>query len=102
MSGKFATSFKMETVILISKIILIAALSLSAWRILKGPHVADRVVAVDLFAALLMAYLVITSFQTGKSVFLEIASIIALVAFLATVAIGRFVEEGFLQKEDTD
>lgn len=92
----------MEPILQISQVILIAAFSLTAWRVLKGPHAADRVVAIDLFAALLMAYLVVTAFRTENPIFLEIAAVIALVAFLATVAIGRFVEEGFLKKEDSD
>lgn len=92
----------MTVITSIVQVLLIAALFLTAWRIWRGPHVADRVVAVDLFAALVMGFLALIAFRTGQAVYLEIAAVIALVAFLATVAIGRFVEEGFLQQEDIE
>lgn len=73
-------------------VMLTAAMLLTFWRLLKGPGVIDRVVALDLFALLVVGFVCVFDIQTANAVFLDVAIVLALVAFLGTVAFARFVE----------
>lgn len=82
--------------------ILQAALSLSffvvglsllmiAWRFLRGPTLADRVVALDTLTAAAMGLIALVAIRSGFSLFVDIAVVLGLVGFLATVAFARFL-----------
>ncbi len=68
------------------------AMILTAWRAWRGPAVIDRVVALDLFSALVMAEFVLLVFVSGFVSFLDVAAAIAIISFLATVAFARYLE----------
>lgn len=63
-------------------------------RIVTGPTVFDRIVALDLFAGICMGIIVILAIRFDQPVFLEVAFVIALVGFLGTVALARYLERG--------
>jgi multicomponent Na+:H+ antiporter subunit F len=72
--------------------LLVAGLACAAWRIARGPTRADRVVALDYLAMLLVALLTLLALALRRDSFLDAALALALVAFLATVALARFLE----------
>jgi len=72
--------------------IVAVSLLLALYRVVRGPSLPDRVVALDMFSYLVIAYIAILVVVSGKSVFLDAAATLALVAFLATVAFGRYVD----------
>lgn len=55
-------------------------------RLLKGPTGPDRVVAIDALTLLGVAAVALAAIMTGQIVFLDVAVVLALVAFLGTVA----------------
>ena len=59
-------------------------------RMWRGPSMADRVVALDLFSVLVVAVLVVLAILRQESAALDVAIAYALVAFLGTVALARF------------
>ncbi len=61
-------------------------------RFIKGPSVADRAVAVDAVDVLLDMALVIFALYSGRSVFLDIAIVTALLGFVATTMVGKYLE----------
>lgn len=71
---------------------LAVAIILSAFRVIRGPNFLDRVVALDLLAALTMAQCVLLSLIGGFVPYLDIAMAIALISFIATVALVRYLE----------
>jgi multicomponent Na+:H+ antiporter subunit F len=71
---------------------LVFGLGCAAWRIARGPTRADRVVALDYLAMLLVALLTLLALALRRDSFLDAALALALVAFLATVALARFLE----------
>jgi len=79
-------------VLLVCRIILGAALVLSAWRLFAGPSVPDRIVAMELFAAILMAQFILQVLVTGFVPYLDVAMAIAVISFLGTVAFARYLE----------
>lgn len=74
----------------------LAMLSLAAllalWRIIRGPTLPDRVVALDLIGVLIVGIAVTSAAATGSRFFLDVAIVIALVSFVGTIAYARYVE----------
>jgi multicomponent Na+:H+ antiporter subunit F len=62
-------------------------------RFLKGPTLSDRVVALDLLLTTGIGIITIYSIYSGEAAFLDIAMIMALIAFLGTVAFCFFLEK---------
>jgi multicomponent Na+:H+ antiporter subunit F len=59
----------------------------------RGPTLPDRVVALDLMATLSMGFIAIYAVMTGQTIFLDVAIVLALIAFLGTVAFAYFIEK---------
>jgi len=76
----------------IAVLCLIAALLAAAWRLLTGPTLADRVVALDLVSVLLVVFLVLFRMVSGVAAYIYVAIALALVSFLATVAFAHYIE----------
>lgn len=72
-------------------IVLLISLALALVRLIKGPDAADRVVALDLISMLIVAFLAAYSISAGETSFLDVAIGYALIAFLGTVALARFL-----------
>lgn len=75
----------------ISLSMLVLSVALAFVRIVKGPHPADRIVAMDLISIIIVAFLAAFAVSTGDTSFLDVAIAYALVAFLGTVALSRFL-----------
>jgi len=76
---------------------LIAALALSFIRLLRGPSAADRVVALDLMTILSVAFCALVAISSERAAFLDVGVALALVAFLATVVLARYIERRVAQ-----
>ncbi len=76
--------------------IILAVLSLTLVlafiRLVRGPSLPDRVVALDLAVALAMGIIAVYSVTFNKPAFLDVAIIIALISFLGTVAFAYYLE----------
>ncbi|WDE95453.1 monovalent cation/H+ antiporter complex subunit F [Lentisphaera profundi] len=73
--------------------LLISALAIATWRLIYGPSLFDRVVAMDLISAVVMCIASVFAIETRNSVFLEISVAIAIVTFLGTIAFARYLED---------
>lgn len=63
-------------------------------RLWRGPSLPDRVVALDQIGIHVVALTAVYSIQVGQLVFLDVAVLTGLLAFLATVAFARYLEQG--------
>lgn len=61
-------------------------------RLIAGPSLPDRVIAIDLIGILIVCILVVVAGDFGQQVFLDVAMVIALISFVGTVAYARYVE----------
>jgi len=61
-------------------------------RFLKGPTLADRVIALDLLITIGIAIIAVYSIVSDQPTFLDMAMIMALIAFLSTVAFAYYME----------
>lgn len=73
-------------------ILIVGALLLGLWRLFKGPTVPDRVVAADTLAIIVTAGLVWLASQFDNPIYLDIALVYGVLAFVAVVAIARAIE----------
>jgi multicomponent Na+:H+ antiporter subunit F len=76
---------------LIALILLGLALLVSVIRIIIGPTLADRVLALDLMTVVAMGFVGAIAIRTGQMLYLDIAIALALLGFLATIAFARYV-----------
>lgn len=61
-------------------------------RLVRGPSMPDRVVALDMMTVAIVAFCGLYAIQSDNTAFLDVALVLALVGFLATVALARFAE----------
>ncbi len=63
-------------------------------RLVRGPSLPDRVVALDLMAIIGIGFICAYAIVNDQSVLLNVATLFALVAFLGTVAFAYYVSRG--------
>lgn len=73
-------------------LLLVVAAALAVLRLVRGPSLPDRVVALDFLAVALVSFCGLLALRTGVRALLDVALVLALVGFLATVAFARFAE----------
>lgn len=73
--------------------LLSIVLLLTFVRLVRGPSLPDRVVALDLMSLLAIGFIAAYAIATDQPVFLDIASILALISFLGTVAFAYYLEK---------
>lgn len=74
-------------------VIVSTALLLCLVRLVRGPTLPDRVVAADLMGICSVALIVLAAAETGERWFLDVAVVVALLGFLATVAYARYAQK---------
>jgi multicomponent Na+:H+ antiporter subunit F len=72
--------------------LLSISLLLTFVRLLRGPSLADRVVALDLMVAIIMGIIAVYAIAAHQSALLDVAMVLALLSFLGTVAFARYIE----------
>jgi len=77
-----------------AKALLSTALLLNLWRLWRGPDVVDRVLALDTLYINTVALLVVYGIDLGSGLFYEAALLIALLGFIGTVALAKFLLRG--------
>ncbi len=81
----------LELATTISLGVLTLAFLLTIYRIVVGPSLPDRVLALDMLIAVAIGYIGVVALRTGFMLYLDIAIALGLVGFLSTVAFARFI-----------
>ena len=82
--------------VLFAFFVLIISLFLAFFRLARGPGLPDRIVALDLIVSLVIGLIAGYTILTEQSVFLNTAVVLAMIAFLGTVAFARYLERSRL------
>ncbi len=61
-------------------------------RVIIGPSVADRIVALDGLLVIVVSLLVVDAVRTGRTAFIDIAVVMGLLGFIGTGVAARFIE----------
>ncbi len=70
---------------------LIVAFLLTIVRIVKGPTLPDRILALDMLVAVGIGFIAVIGIKTGFFLYIDVAIALGLIGFLATVAFARYV-----------
>ena len=90
-----AAETTLATTVVDSALIVVAALCLlCGYRVIVGPTVPDRVVALDAIATNVVAIAVLFALKTGRDLFITVSLVLAIIAFLSTVTVAKYVTEG--------
>lgn len=67
---------------------------LCGYRVIRGPTVPDRVVALDAIATNVIAIAVLFALKTDRGLFVMVSIVLAIIGFLSTVTVAKYVTEG--------
>lgn len=73
---------------------LALAMLLNGWRLLRGPSLADRFLALDTLYINLLAFLILAGIERNTRLYFEAALLIALLGFVGTVVVSKYVLRG--------
>ncbi|MFC3033763.1 K+/H+ antiporter subunit F [Pseudoalteromonas fenneropenaei] len=84
----------LETVLLIVFAMLGLALLLSVWRLVAGPSIPDRILALDTMYINSIALIILYGMSMGTALYFEAALLIAMLGFVSTVAVCKYLLRG--------
>ena len=84
----------LETVILIVFAMIGLSLLLNIWRLLVGPSVPDRILALDTMYINSIALIILYGMSMGTALYYEAALLIAMLGFVSTVAVCKYLLRG--------
>lgn len=84
----------------VSALAILAAMLMAIVRGLKGPTVYDRVLAANMFGTATVLLIAVVGFLTGRPDFLDLAILYALLSFIGTIALLKYVSYGDLAEHD--
>jgi len=87
-----------ETATYISMSLLLVALMLGFWRLLKGPSLADRVLVLDLISFIVIGMTVALAATSGEIIYLDAAVVLALISFMGTIAFAQFLKKKYYDR----
>lgn len=84
----------LDTVIPIAYALVSLAFVFSFWRLLRGPDAPDRILALDTLYVNTIALLVLLGIHLGNAIYFEAALLIAMMGFVGTVALAKYLLRG--------
>ena len=78
--------------IVVPLLLLTVALAVFMFRVLRGPSIPDRVVALDGVLSVVVSGIIVAAARADSGITLSTVLVVSLVGFVGTVALGRFVE----------
>jgi multicomponent K+:H+ antiporter subunit F len=80
--------------ITLSQFFLVAAMACMLYRIVRGPRAQDRVLCFDALYVDAMLLLLTFGIRTGSTLYFEAALAMALIGFVSSVALAKFLMRG--------
>jgi multicomponent Na+:H+ antiporter subunit F len=86
----------MNDIFQVSAIILTMTIFLCLYRVLYGPGVENRLIAVNTVGTKTIILLVIIGYLYARPIFVDISIVYAMINFIATLAIAKYLRRGFI------
>jgi multicomponent Na+:H+ antiporter subunit F len=83
-----------DTILLFAGLLILLSIVLSVLRLVLGPTMVDRVVAIDTLTVISLSLVALYAHLSGRFVYLDVALVYGLLSFLAVLALARFLEKG--------
>ena len=84
----------MDTLFLGASVFLVICIILAMIRVIKGPTVPDRVVGLDTINTLVIVAMILCGAAFRESIYIDVAIVYALLSFITTILIARYLEGG--------
>lgn len=84
----------LELVLILVFAMLCASLVLTFIRLIRGPYLPNRVMALELIAAIVIGFIAAYSIETDVDDFIDVAIVMGLLAFMAAIGFARYLEKG--------
>lgn len=84
----------LEMALELAFVLVALALILSFYRLVKGPSIPDRILALDTLYINTIALLILFGLYLGSALYFEAALLIALMGFVGTVALSKYLLRG--------
>ncbi|MCD4819813.1 MAG: cation:proton antiporter [Candidatus Cloacimonetes bacterium] len=83
-----------EIIYNISAIIALAGMIIALYRMVKGPSIADKAIALDVMTIISISLIVYIAAISQKIIYTDVALVYALISFIGVIAIARYLERG--------
>lgn len=83
-----------ENIYNLAGMIALLALLLAFYRMIKGPLAVDRIVSLDSMTIISVSLIVFLSIFLGRTIYIDVALVYALISFIGIIAIARYFEGG--------
>jgi len=80
--------------IIITALLVMVSLLMNVWRILIGPHITDRILALDTLYINSIALIILLGLYNGSALYFEGALLIAMLGFVSTAALSKYLLRG--------
>lgn len=84
----------MGSLFLGASVFLVICIVLAMIRVIKGPTVPDRVVGLDTINTLVVVAMILCGAAFRESIYIDVAIVYALLSFITTILIARYLEGG--------
>lgn len=85
-----------QMAMLLGTTFLVVLTFLSLWRAALGPSVTDRVAAINMVGTKAIVIMVMVGYMSDQRFFIDVAMVYALIAFLMSVGMAKYLERGKL------
>lgn len=82
----------MSGIFVVSTIFLSITILMCMFRAIKGPSAEDRLIAINVVGTKTIVLILIVSFIMHETYFIDVALVYALISFIASVVISKFIE----------
>ena len=83
----------MQTFFLATSLVILLAVLLSLYRVIKGPTIIDRIIGVNVIGTKTIAVILLTGFLFERvEFFIDIAFVYALINFIGTLTLSKYFE----------
>ena len=83
-----------KTIVVVMLGIHIIGVTMSMYRVLKGPDLSNRLVGLEYIGLNALSFISVYCFLADDAVYLDVAIVLALITFLSTVSLARYIERG--------
>ncbi len=92
-----------DMILKVSLTLFMFAIALSLYRVIRGPSLPDRAIALDTIGVNLISAIAIVSIVLKTKAYLEAILIIGILAFIGTIAFSKYIERGVIvERKSTD
>ncbi len=91
-----------ETMLAISVVLFAVTIAIAVLRLIIGPSMPDRVIAMDVIGVNLLATIGVVSIVNGTKAYLEVILILGILSFISTIAFSKYIERGVIVERKRD